>query len=172
MNVEVNGIAQHSSLLMNGAQLIEYEKKPAGVVSPKLSHILLEKGAVSPPPAWIKKFEPIVTQDPMTIRKYLGKKIKFEEMRSDQMHTNFYSFFAQGQSFRVHRSLRSTHAHRKSDGKKKSAKQESINIMHRRLRPIRMRVEIADALEMRLYRSTDSQPFDGFGPKFHTDLHS
>ncbi|GBN20858.1 hypothetical protein AVEN_260581-1 [Araneus ventricosus] len=48
--------------------------KPAGVVSPKLSRILLENGAVSPPPAWIKKFEPIVTQDPTTIRKYLGKK--------------------------------------------------------------------------------------------------
>ncbi|GBL77157.1 hypothetical protein AVEN_154070-1, partial [Araneus ventricosus] len=48
-------------------------KEPAGVVSPKLSRIHLEKGAVSPPPAWIKKFEPIVTQDPMTIRKYLGK---------------------------------------------------------------------------------------------------
>ncbi|GBN86143.1 hypothetical protein AVEN_96156-1 [Araneus ventricosus] len=48
--------------------------KTAGVVSPKLSRILLEKGAVSPPLAWIKKFEPIVTQDPMTIRKYLGKK--------------------------------------------------------------------------------------------------
>ncbi|GBL70135.1 hypothetical protein AVEN_30883-1 [Araneus ventricosus] len=48
--------------------------KPAGVVSPKLSHILLEKGAVYPPPACIKKFEPIVTQDPMTIGKYLGKK--------------------------------------------------------------------------------------------------
>ncbi|GBN85475.1 hypothetical protein AVEN_44330-1 [Araneus ventricosus] len=48
--------------------------KPAGVVSPKLSRILLDKGAVSPPLAWIKKFEPIVTQDPMTIRKYLGKK--------------------------------------------------------------------------------------------------
>ncbi|GBM29295.1 hypothetical protein AVEN_106695-1 [Araneus ventricosus] len=46
-------------------------KKPAGVFSPKLSRILLEKGAV--PPAWINKFEPIVTQDPMTIRKYLGK---------------------------------------------------------------------------------------------------
>ncbi|GBO30773.1 hypothetical protein AVEN_239732-1 [Araneus ventricosus] len=48
--------------------------KPAGVVSPKLSRILLEKRAVSPPPAWIKKFEPIVTHDPMSIRKYLGKK--------------------------------------------------------------------------------------------------
>ncbi|GBM75015.1 hypothetical protein AVEN_191505-1, partial [Araneus ventricosus] len=45
--------------------------KPAGVFCPKLSRILPEKGAVSPPPAWIKKFEPIVTQDPMTIRKYL-----------------------------------------------------------------------------------------------------
>ncbi|GBO31790.1 hypothetical protein AVEN_152041-1, partial [Araneus ventricosus] len=49
----------------------QVEGKPAGVVSPKLSRILLEKSAVSPPPAWIKKFEPIVTQDPMTIRKYL-----------------------------------------------------------------------------------------------------
>ncbi|GBL92474.1 hypothetical protein AVEN_94240-1 [Araneus ventricosus] len=48
--------------------------KPVGVVSPKLSRILPQKGAVSPPPAWIKKLEPIATQDPMTIRKYLGKK--------------------------------------------------------------------------------------------------
>ncbi|GBM82779.1 hypothetical protein AVEN_10409-1 [Araneus ventricosus] len=56
------------------SNLIIIYKKPAGVVSPKLSRILLEKGAVSPPLAWIKQFEPIVTQDPMTIRKYLGKK--------------------------------------------------------------------------------------------------
>ncbi|GBO21732.1 hypothetical protein AVEN_198234-1 [Araneus ventricosus] len=49
------------------------ELKPAGVFSPKLSSILLKKGAVSPPPSWIKKIERIVTQDPMTIRKYLGK---------------------------------------------------------------------------------------------------
>ncbi|GBO03708.1 hypothetical protein AVEN_68003-1 [Araneus ventricosus] len=53
----------------------EHKIKPAGVVSPKLSRILLEKGAVSPPPAWIKKIEPIVTQVPMTIRKYLGKRL-------------------------------------------------------------------------------------------------
>ncbi|GBN87456.1 hypothetical protein AVEN_149391-1 [Araneus ventricosus] len=32
-----------------------------------------------------------------------------------------------------------------------------------------MRGEITDSLEMRLYRPTDSQPFDGFGPKFYTD---
>ncbi|GBM03112.1 hypothetical protein AVEN_200807-1 [Araneus ventricosus] len=50
------------------------DNKSAGVVSPKLSRILLEKGVVSPPTAWIKKFEPIVTQDPMTIRKYLDEK--------------------------------------------------------------------------------------------------
>ncbi|GBN40171.1 hypothetical protein AVEN_155531-1 [Araneus ventricosus] len=35
--------------------------EPAGVFSPKRSRTLLEKGAVSPPPAWIKKFERIVT---------------------------------------------------------------------------------------------------------------
>ncbi|GBM90842.1 hypothetical protein AVEN_149465-1 [Araneus ventricosus] len=57
-----------------GSVVIALQLKPAGVVSPKLSRLLLEKGAVSPPPAWIKKFEPIVTQDPMTIRKYFGKK--------------------------------------------------------------------------------------------------
>ncbi|GBL95965.1 hypothetical protein AVEN_227181-1 [Araneus ventricosus] len=50
-------------------------KQPAGLVSPKLSRILLEKGAVSAPPAWIKKFEPIVTQDPLTIRKYLDHSV-------------------------------------------------------------------------------------------------
>ncbi|GBM82568.1 hypothetical protein AVEN_197840-1 [Araneus ventricosus] len=56
-------------------------KKPAGVFSPKLSRILPPKGAVSPSPAWLKKFEPSVIQNPMTIRrffiivieKYLGK---------------------------------------------------------------------------------------------------
>ncbi|GBN52680.1 hypothetical protein AVEN_47386-1 [Araneus ventricosus] len=55
--------------------------KPAGVFSPKLSRILPQKGAVSPSPAWLKKFEPTVTQNPMTMRrffiivieKYLGK---------------------------------------------------------------------------------------------------
>ncbi|GBO35723.1 hypothetical protein AVEN_163750-1, partial [Araneus ventricosus] len=40
--------------------------KPAGVFSPKLSRILPQKGAVSPPPA----FEPTVTQNPMTIRRF------------------------------------------------------------------------------------------------------
>ncbi|GBN39460.1 hypothetical protein AVEN_189151-1 [Araneus ventricosus] len=56
-------------------------EKPAGVFSPKLSRIIPQKGAVSPSPAWLKKFEPTVTQNPMTIRrffiivieKYLGK---------------------------------------------------------------------------------------------------
>ncbi|GBN45391.1 hypothetical protein AVEN_237854-1 [Araneus ventricosus] len=55
--------------------------KPAGVFSPKLSRILPQKGAVSSSPAWLKKFEPTVTQKPMAIRrffiivieKYLGK---------------------------------------------------------------------------------------------------
>ncbi|GBM85684.1 hypothetical protein AVEN_140248-1 [Araneus ventricosus] len=52
-------------------EISEHGKEPAGVVSLKRSRLLLEKAAVSPPAAWIKKFEPIVTQDPMTIRKYL-----------------------------------------------------------------------------------------------------
>ncbi|GBM98560.1 hypothetical protein AVEN_186097-1 [Araneus ventricosus] len=67
--------AEFSFLVTNGyAPAGKNSFKPAGVVSPKLSRILLEKGAVSPPSAWIKNFEPIVTQDQMTIRKYLGKK--------------------------------------------------------------------------------------------------
>ncbi|GBM16931.1 hypothetical protein AVEN_267322-1 [Araneus ventricosus] len=74
--------------------ILEREKEPAGVVSPKISRILLEKGAVS---RVDKKFEPIVNQDPTTIRKYLG------------------------QSFRVHRLLPSTHAHGESDEKKRQA---------------------------------------------------
>ncbi|GBM99641.1 hypothetical protein AVEN_169168-1 [Araneus ventricosus] len=55
--------------------------KPAGVFFPKLSRILPQKGAVSPSPARLKKFEPTVTQNPISIRrffiivieKYLGK---------------------------------------------------------------------------------------------------
>ncbi|GBM20164.1 Neprilysin-1 [Araneus ventricosus] len=50
---------------------VSFLNETAGVVSPKLFRILLEKCAVSPALAWIKKFEPIVTQDPMTIRNYL-----------------------------------------------------------------------------------------------------
>ncbi|GBO31427.1 hypothetical protein AVEN_199174-1 [Araneus ventricosus] len=57
------------------------KRKPAGVFSPKLSRILPPKGAVSTSPAWLKKFEPTVIQNPMTLRrffiivieKYLGK---------------------------------------------------------------------------------------------------
>ncbi|GBM86986.1 hypothetical protein AVEN_231790-1 [Araneus ventricosus] len=134
--------------------------------------MLLEKGAVSPPPAWIKKFEPIVTQDPMTIRKYLGKAPN-SQMHSDLNAYRFLLLLAQGQSRIIlprAQIATSTHAHGESD--KKSAKQDSINIVHRRLRPVRMRVEMADSLEMRLYRPTDSQLVDGFGPKFYTDLHS
>ncbi|GBO44251.1 hypothetical protein AVEN_72998-1, partial [Araneus ventricosus] len=59
----------------------EIKMKPAGVFSPKLSRILPQKGAVCPFPARLIKFEPTVTQNPMTIRrffvivieKYLGK---------------------------------------------------------------------------------------------------
>ncbi|GBN35102.1 hypothetical protein AVEN_131714-1 [Araneus ventricosus] len=45
-----------------------------------------KKGAVSPPHAWIKKFEPIVIQDPMTIRKYLGPgaAMRFKGDRKDK----------------------------------------------------------------------------------------
>ncbi|GBN38569.1 hypothetical protein AVEN_132322-1 [Araneus ventricosus] len=48
----------------------DYSLQPEGVVSPKLSRILSQKGAVSPPPVWIKKFEPTVTQNPMTLRRF------------------------------------------------------------------------------------------------------
>ncbi|GBL84387.1 hypothetical protein AVEN_117158-1 [Araneus ventricosus] len=75
--------------------------KPAGVFSPKLSRILPQKGAVSPSPAWLKKFEPTVTQNPMTIRrffiivieKYLG-----EESNSKRCVPIFRSWMTQGQT--------------------------------------------------------------------------
>ncbi|GBM20806.1 Synaptotagmin-16 [Araneus ventricosus] len=65
-------------------------KKPAGVFCPKLSRLLPQKGAVSPSPAWLKKFEPTVTQNPMTVRrffiivieKYLGNAFQYEEVDS------------------------------------------------------------------------------------------
>ncbi|GBN31412.1 hypothetical protein AVEN_105329-1 [Araneus ventricosus] len=47
------------------------ESEPAGVVSPKLSRILLEKGAVSP--SVDKKIRTYCNPGSMTIRKYLGK---------------------------------------------------------------------------------------------------
>ncbi|GBM52042.1 hypothetical protein AVEN_238107-1 [Araneus ventricosus] len=109
----------------------------------------------------------------MTIRKYLGKESN-SQMRSDLNAYRLLLLLAQGQSRIIlprAQIATSTHAHGESDEKEKR-QQESINIVHRRLRPVRMRVEMADSLEMRLYRPTDSQPFDGFGPKFYTNLHS
>ncbi|GBL90741.1 hypothetical protein AVEN_226174-1 [Araneus ventricosus] len=58
-----------------------HSPQPSGVFSPKLSRILPPKVAVSPSPAWLKKFEPTVIQNPMTIgrffiiviEKHLGK---------------------------------------------------------------------------------------------------
>ncbi|GBM38140.1 hypothetical protein AVEN_1531-1 [Araneus ventricosus] len=102
-------------------------EKPAGVVSPKLFRILFEKGAVSPSPAWIKKFEPIVTQDPMTIRKYLGKESN-SQMRSDLNAYRFLLLLAQGQSRIILPRAQiaiSTHAHGESDEKEK--RQAGVN---------------------------------------------
>ncbi|GBM86752.1 hypothetical protein AVEN_198518-1 [Araneus ventricosus] len=101
--------------------------KSAGVLSPKLSRKLLEKGAVSPPPAWIKKFEPIVTQDPMTIRKYLGKESN-SQMRSDLNAYRFLLLLAQGQSRIIlprAQIATSAHAHGESDEKEK--RQAGVN---------------------------------------------
>ncbi|GBN62246.1 hypothetical protein AVEN_158755-1 [Araneus ventricosus] len=53
-----------------GETSIQSLNKPAGVFSPKLSRILPPKGAVSPSPAWLNKFEPTVAQNPMTIRRF------------------------------------------------------------------------------------------------------
>ncbi|GBN15726.1 hypothetical protein AVEN_135082-1 [Araneus ventricosus] len=38
--------------------------------SPKLSPIPPQKGAVSPSPVWLKKFQPTVTKKPMSIRRF------------------------------------------------------------------------------------------------------
>ncbi|GBM30612.1 hypothetical protein AVEN_207166-1 [Araneus ventricosus] len=108
----------------------------------------------------------------MIIRKYLGK--ESNSKRCVPMKCVPMSTIAGSRTSRIilprAQIASSTHAHGESD--EKNAKLESINIVHRRLRPVRMRVEIADSLEMRLCRPTDSQPVDGFGPKFYTDLHS
>ncbi|GBL93414.1 hypothetical protein AVEN_219523-1 [Araneus ventricosus] len=104
-------------------EFLEHGKEPAGVFSPKLSRILLEKGAVSPPPAWIKKFEPIVTQDPMTIRKYLGKEsnlkscvpIKYVPISTLAGSRTSHIILPRAQI------ATSTHAHGESDGKERQA---------------------------------------------------
>ncbi|GBO12018.1 hypothetical protein AVEN_120435-1 [Araneus ventricosus] len=45
----------------------------------------------------------------------------------------------------------------------------SVPSLHRQFLPLRMRMELTSIV---LYRTDrDSQPFDGFGPKFYTDLH-
>ncbi|GBN60800.1 hypothetical protein AVEN_91046-1 [Araneus ventricosus] len=73
------------------------------------------------PLAWIKKFESIVTQDPMTIRKYLGKTSN-SQMRSDLNAYRFLLLLAQGQSRIIlprAQIATSTHAHGESDEKEK-----------------------------------------------------
>ncbi|GBM95562.1 hypothetical protein AVEN_182447-1, partial [Araneus ventricosus] len=61
----------------------------APLLSPKLSRILHPKSAVSPSPAWLKKFEPTVIQNPMTIRRFfiivieIYRSKEFKEMRTD-----------------------------------------------------------------------------------------
>ncbi|GBN41473.1 hypothetical protein AVEN_195340-1 [Araneus ventricosus] len=108
----------------------------------------------------------------MTIRKCLGKESNSKRcvpIKCVPISTVAGSR-TKSQSFRVHRLL--PVRMRMENRMKKSTKQESTNIVHRRLRPVHMSVEMADSLEMRLYKPTDSQPFDGFGPEFYTDLHS
>ncbi|GBL79164.1 hypothetical protein AVEN_185635-1 [Araneus ventricosus] len=53
------------------ASVLREVEEPVGVVSTKLSRKLPTEGAVSRPPAWIKKFKPNVTQNSMTIRRFL-----------------------------------------------------------------------------------------------------
>ncbi|GBN89422.1 hypothetical protein AVEN_64713-1 [Araneus ventricosus] len=111
----------------------------------------------------------------MTIRKYLGKESN-SQMRSDLNAYRFLLLLAQGQSRIIlprPQIATSTHAHGESDEKEK--RQAGVNKY--RAQKITSNTHArgnrcAESLEMRLYRLTDSQPFDGFGPKFYTDLHS
>ncbi|GBN08768.1 hypothetical protein AVEN_141857-1 [Araneus ventricosus] len=133
----------------------------------------LEKDAVSPVPAWIKKFEPIVTQDPMAIRKYLGKESN-PKMSSDLHAYRFLLLIAQGQSHIIllHAQIStSTHALGESDLKKAPSRSQKISSTED-CGQYACVWRWSDSLEMQLYRPTDSQPFDGFGPKFYTDLYS
>ncbi|GBN83580.1 hypothetical protein AVEN_159627-1 [Araneus ventricosus] len=122
--------------------------KPAGVFCPKLSRILPPKGAVSPSPAWIKKFELTVTQNPMTIRrfliivseKYLGKEshtARFHSCRLKDKLTSFAPFGSTDDCFRTH-------------ARGDSGLVSMVNYTGRQT----------------------VNPFDGFGPKFYTDLQS
>ncbi|GBO32057.1 hypothetical protein AVEN_115669-1 [Araneus ventricosus] len=106
----------------------------------------------------------------MAIRKYLGKESNAKRCVPIKCVPTSALPGSRAKSHPRAQIATSTHVHGESD--EKSAKQESINIVHRRLCPVSMRMEIADSLEMRLYRPTDSQPFDGFGPKLYTNLRS
>ncbi|GBN07039.1 hypothetical protein AVEN_201773-1 [Araneus ventricosus] len=76
-----------------------------------------------PPSAWIKKFEPIVTQDPMTIRKYLGK--ESNSKRCVLIKCVPISTLAGSRTSRIilprAQIATSTHAHGESDEKKRQA---------------------------------------------------
>ncbi|GBN93123.1 hypothetical protein AVEN_8822-1 [Araneus ventricosus] len=111
----------------------------------------------------------------MTIRRYLGKESN-SQMRSDLNAYRFLLLLAQGQSRVIlprAQIATSTHAHGESDEKDK--RQAGINIYCAQ--------KIASSTHARgdrwriLWRCDytdlpDSQPFDGFGPKFYTDQHS
>ncbi|GBM96502.1 hypothetical protein AVEN_103398-1 [Araneus ventricosus] len=108
--------------------------------------------------------------DPMTIRKYYGKEanlnrcvpIKCVPISPLAVARTSHIILLRAQI------ATNTHAHGESDEKKRQAgvnkyrAQKIASSTHAR----------GDSLEMRLYRPTDSQPVDGFGPKFYTDLHS
>ncbi|GBN09974.1 hypothetical protein AVEN_159695-1 [Araneus ventricosus] len=75
----------------------------------------------------MEKIEPIVSQDPMTIRKYLGKESN-SQMRSDLNAYRFVLLLAQGQSRIIlprAQIATSTHAHVESDEKEK--RQAGVN---------------------------------------------
>ncbi|GBN59513.1 hypothetical protein AVEN_260853-1 [Araneus ventricosus] len=109
----------------------------------------------------------------MTIRKYLGKGSN-SQMRSDLNAYRFLLLLAQGQSriiLPLAQIATSTHAHGESDEKEK--RQSRVNKY--RAQKIESSTHacgdngfVGDAIIL----SKDVQPFDGFGPKFYTDLHS
>ncbi|GBM49006.1 hypothetical protein AVEN_55214-1 [Araneus ventricosus] len=109
----------------------------------------------------------------MTIRKYLGK--ESNSKRCVPIKCVPISTLAGSRTSRVilprAKIATSTHAYGELE---KNKSQAGVNQYRAQkiASSTHARGDKADSLEMRLYRPTDSQPIDGFGPKFYTDLHS
>ncbi|GBN12409.1 hypothetical protein AVEN_245408-1 [Araneus ventricosus] len=153
---------QPKGLRVKGVRENHTKKEPAEVVS---LLVYFSKRCCFPPRV-DKKIPNLLYQDPMTIRKYLGKKIKLKNAFRLN-NTDFYSFLRS--RFRVYRLLPSTHA----GDRMKKKRQAGVNkYRDRRLRSVRIRMRVKIRTRWNTYTDRQTiQPFDWLQTFIRTYIH-